>query len=353
MTTPLPYRDKPAYRADDDAGGDRDPDRGPDSDPGPDHLAAPGRGVCVVGLGLIGGSVLRAAVRSGRTAWGSTASEADATAAREDGFDVTSSVDEALARATMSDALVVLAVPLPAVDGVLRRVRRFAPRCRLTDVVSVKAPVVEAVARLVPGARYVGGHPMAGATTSGWAAGREDLFDGAAWVVAADEGLDLEVWADVAGLALAVGADVVPAAVDEHDAAVARISHLPHVLAAVLAATGAGGGPLALSLAAGSFRDGTRVAGSPPELVTAMCEGNRAALLAAVDDALGRLGAARGSLASTGGLAVTIRMGHEARRAFDEYAAPTVVADLTAPDALATLREFGRAGGRVVGLRPS
>jgi prephenate dehydrogenase len=294
--------------------------------------------------------VLRAAARAGRTVWGSTESAVDADAARTEGFEVASTVGEALTRAAGSDALVVLAVPLPALDGVLRRVRRFAPRCRLTDVVSVKAPVAETVARLAPRARYVGGHPMAGTTESGWAAGSADLFKGAAWVVAADEGLDLAVWADVAGLALAVGAVVVPAAIDEHDAAVARISHLPHVMAAVLAHVGASGGPLALSLAAGSFRDGTRVAGSPPELVTAMCEGNRVALLAAVDDALGRLGAARGSLASTGRLAATIRAGHQGRTALEEHTGPEVVPDLTVPDALARLRELGRMGGRVIGL---
>src|SRR5215217_6364712 len=220
---------------------------------------AEGRAVCVIGLGLIGGSVLRAAVCGGRTAWGSTTSTLDADTARAEGFDITATVDDALTRAAADDALVVLAVPLPAVDGVLRRVRRHAPQCRLTDVVSVKAPVAEAVAKLAPNTRYVGGHPMAGTAESGWAAGRADLFAGAAWVVAADEGLDLDVWADVARLALAAGAAVVPAAIDEHDSAVARISHLPHLLAAVLAAVGAEGDELALALAAGSFADGTRV----------------------------------------------------------------------------------------------
>ena len=309
-----------------------------------------GRAVCVIGLGLIGGSLLRAAARDGRVVWGTTESTVDADSAREDGYDIASTVDEALSRAATEDALVVLAVPLPAVDGVLRRVRRFAPGCRLTDVVSVKAPVAEAVSRLAPGVRYVGGHPMAGTAKSGWAAGSADLFGGAAWVVAADEGLDLEVWADVATLALATGAVVVPAAIDEHDAAVARISHLPHVMAAVLATVGAAGGPLAMALAAGSFQDGTRVAGSPPELVIGMCEGNRAALLAAVDDALGRLGAARGSLASTGGLAATIRAGHQGRNSLDDHQAAEVTADLTDHDALAKLRELGRTGGRVVAL---
>ncbi|MCX6467224.1 MAG: prephenate dehydrogenase/arogenate dehydrogenase family protein, partial [Pseudonocardiales bacterium] len=139
-------------------------------------------------------------------------------------------------------------------------------------------------------------HPMAGTSESGWAAGSATLFVDAAWVVAADDGLDLDVWRDVAELAWACGARVVPAAADEHDLAVARISHLPHLLAAVLAAVGAAGDDdLTLSLAAGSFADGTRVAGTRPELVLAMCEGNRDALLSAVDDALGRLGAMRGA----------------------------------------------------------
>ncbi|HET8640523.1 MAG TPA: prephenate dehydrogenase dimerization domain-containing protein, partial [Pseudonocardiaceae bacterium] len=131
---------------------------------------------------------------------------------------------------------------------------------------------------------------------------------------------------------------------------VARISHLPHLLAAVLATVGADGGALATALAAGSFRDGTRVAATRPELVAAMCEGNRAALLPVLDDALGRLGAARGSLASTGSLSATLRAGHEGRRSYDVFAGPELVADLSDPDVLVTLRELGRAGGRVTGL---
>ena len=310
------------------------------------------RDVCVVGLGLIGGSVLRAAAAAGRAVWGATASARDADAARAEGYDVLAP-DAALARAAERDALVVVAVPLPAVEEVLRRV---PDGVRLTDVVSVKGPVAEAVARVAPRARYVGGHPMAGTSASGWAAGRAGLFRDAAWVVAAEDGADVEVLADVVGLALDAGSHVVPTTAAEHDAAVARISHLPHVLAAVLACVGADGGPLALALAASSFGDGTRVAASDPDLVRAMCEGNRAALLTAVDDALGRLGAARGSLASTGGLAKTIDAGHRARLALHEAreaggsggAALTV--DLASPGALEALRALGSRGGRVVGL---
>ncbi|MFI9008830.1 prephenate dehydrogenase [Actinosynnema sp. NPDC053489] len=305
------------------------------------------RSVCVVGLGLIGGSVLRAAAAAGRVTWGATASTADAEAARQDGHDVVDLAD-ALERARARDALVVVAVPLPAVEEVLRALPEGV---RLTDVVSVKGPVADLVRRVAPHARYVGGHPMAGTSSSGWAAGRTDLFHDAAWVVTAEDDVDRDVLVDVLELALAAKAHVVPTTAAEHDAAVARISHLPHLLAAVLASVGADGGPLALSLAAGSFGDGTRVAGSRPELVRAMCEGNRSALLGAVDDALGRLGAARGSLASTGGLAKTIEAGHAARRALVEKPTLTdLTIDLTAPDARRSLRELGARGGRVVAL---
>jgi prephenate dehydrogenase len=310
------------------------------------------RAVCVVGLGLIGGSVLRAAVRAGRPAWGATTSPADAAAAAGEGHSVLPPA-EALAAAAERDALVVVAVPLPAVDEVLRLVASAAPNCLLTDVVSVKQPVAEAVARLAPAARYAGGHPMTGRSVSGWAAGSADLFDGAPWVVATDEETQPEAWRAAAELALDCGAHVVPTTGSEHDAAVARISHLPHLLAAVLAATGADGGTLALSLAAGSFTDGTRVAGTRAELVLAMCEGNRAPLLAAVDEALGRLGAARGALASTGGLAATVRAGNEARAALEDLRQAKreeVRIDLTDPEAFEDLRSLAAGGGRVLRL---
>ncbi len=179
----------------------------------------------------------------------------------------------------------------------------------------------------------------------------ESLFDGAPWVAVTDEDTEAEAWREAATLALDCGAHVVPTTAGEHDAAVARVSHLPHLLAAILAATGADGGPLALSLAAGSFTDGTRVAGTRPELVLAMCEGNREPLLDAVDDALGRLGAARGALASTGGLAATVRAGNAARAelmALRTGERGEVRIDLTDPEAFDDLRSLGAGGGRIL-----
>ena len=100
-------------------------------------------------------------------------------------------------------------------------------------------------------------------------------------------------------LALDCGAVVVPAKSDEHDAAAAGISHLPHLLAEALAIT-AGEVPLAFALAAGSFRDGTRVAGTAPDLVRAMCEANAEQLLPTLDRALELLHHTRQSLAENG-----------------------------------------------------
>jgi prephenate dehydrogenase len=310
------------------------------------------RPVCVIGLGLIGGSLLRAARTSGRRVWGAAASEEHVAAAAADGYPVEPTVEKALARAANEDAIVVLAVPLPAVEPVLRSVAVAAPECLLTDVVSVKGPVLAAVRRIVPNARFAGGHPMAGTADSGWwAAGSAGLFDKAAWVVTAEPDTCLETWRAAAELALDCGAQVVPTTAAEHDAAVARVSHLPHVLAAVLASTGAEAGPLALALAAGSFGDATRVAGSPVELVLSMCEGNRESLLAALDDALGKLGVARGALASTGALRATVESGNRGRSALIRYKRgdrTRTKLDLAAPDVLNELWDLGRRGGRII-----
>lgn len=311
------------------------------------------RAVCVIGLGLIGGSVLRAAVGAGRNAWGATTSEDDAATARADGFDVEPTVDDALRRAADEDALVVIATPLTALHDVLRRIAWNAPAAWLTDVISVKDPVDVDVRRLLPEARYAGGHPMSGTSASGWAAGSAELFSGAPWAVTIGEETSPEAWREAASLALDCGSRVVPTSPGEHDAAVARVSHLPHVLAAVLATVGSDGGPLALSLAAGSFRDGTRVSGSDPELVRAMTEGNRAALIDALDDTLGRLGAARGSLSSTGSLKSTVDAGHRARTDLDTLRATereSTSVPLTGKHAMRRLRELGDRGGHVVSL---
>ncbi|MFI6870850.1 prephenate dehydrogenase [Nocardia sp. NPDC050406] len=302
--------------------------------------------VCVLGTGLIGGSVLRAAFDAGYETWGFNRSEAGAKAARSDGFDVRSDVEAVLGRAADSDALIVIGVPMPALDAVLSDIRTFAPNCALTDVVSVKGPVAKTVHRHDLGAKYVGGHPMAGTSESGWAASTPTLFKGAAWAVSVDPGVHAEPWTQVARLALDCGAVVVPVLAAEHDRAVARISHLPHILAEALAIAGAGGGPLALGLAAGSFRDGTRVAATAPELVRAICEPNAEALLEVLDDSLRVLTAARDSLRDTDSIAQLAAAGHDGRNDYDTFQRWAITGITPGDhDWLAKLADAGRRGG--------
>lgn len=263
------------------------------------------RPVCILGLGLIGGSLLKDLAAAAHPVFGFNRSPSAVQAAAKAGYDVGNDLQATLQRAEAEGALIVLATPMPAIAGLLDAINETAPSCGFTDVVSVKAEVLNLVRERGMADRYVGGHPMAGTADSGWSASQEGLFRRAAWVVTFDHAAAgqasaswLSLWSDVVHLAGKVGAEVIPATVENHDAAVARVSHLPHVFAEALATVGDNGGALALSLAAGSFRDGTRVAGSAPSLVRAMCETNHAALLDALDEALAILIDARANLAA-------------------------------------------------------
>ena len=309
--------------------------------------------VCVLGLGLIGGSILRAATAAGRDAFGYNRSVEGAQAARFDGFDATTDITEALTRAADVGALIVLAVPMPALPMLLTHISESAPNCPLTDVTSVKSAVLDKVIAAGLQSRFVGGHPMTGTAHSGWAAGHTRLFAGAPWVISVDDHVDPAIWSMVMELALDCGSVVVPARSDEHDAAAAAISHLPHLLAEALAVT-ASEVPLAFALAAGSFRDGTRVAGSAPDLVRAMCEANSGQLLPAVDRAIELLTEARESLAHNNSVAELVEAGHAARTRYDSFSRPEIVTVFVgAENWRQELAAAGRAGGVIRSALPS
>ncbi len=278
------------------------------------------RPVCILGLGLIGGSLLRALADGGGAAYGYNRSTATVDDARAAGYDASGDLPQVLARAAGDDAVIVLATPVPALSAMVAAVAEHAPGCLLTDVVSVKEEVARIVAAGHPSGRYVGGHPMAGTAHSGWGATDPELFSGAMWMVSTDDGTDPEDWLQVAGIARRAGAFVVPAANDAHDRAVAAISHNPHLTAAVTATVGAGESALALRLAAGSFRDGTRVAGTAPELQRAMLEGNAMALLNTLSETIDRLVAARDALRDHCSVDVVVNDGHRARAAYEAIA---------------------------------
>lgn len=264
------------------------------------------RPVCILGLGLIGGSLLRDLHAANHPVFGYNRSRSGARSAVGEGFDVSADLEATLKRAAAEDALIVLAVPMTAVATLLDEIQAHAPHNGVTDVVSVKTAVYKEIKARNMQDQYVGSHPMAGTAESGWGASMTGLFKRAVWVVTFDHLFENEkvssrwvgIWKDVVQMALAVGAEVVPSRVTPHDAAAARVSHLPHILAETLAIVGDNGGALSLSLAAGSYRDSTRVAGTDPGLVRAMCEGNAPALLKALDEAMAILQEARDGLAA-------------------------------------------------------
>jgi prephenate dehydrogenase len=308
--------------------------------------------VCVLGLGLIGGSVMRAATAAGREVFGYNRSVEGVQGARFDGFDATENLDDALIRAADSEALIVLAVPVPALPILLSHIRDSTPHSRMTDVTSVKGAVLHDVKSYGLQARFVGGHPMAGTARSGWAAGTARLFVGAPWVVSVDDHVDPEIFTQVVSLALDCGAVVVPARSDEHDAAAASISHLPHLLAEALAVT-AGEVPLAFPLAAGSFQDATRVAATSPELVRAMCEANAEHLLPALDRTIELLGQARNTLATKGSVAELADAGHAARTRYDSFPRHEIAGIVVGePGWREELAAAGRAGGLIRSALP-
>lgn len=316
--------------------------------------------VAVIGLGLIGGSVLRALARSGHRVLGYDADPATRATARTAAartpsagrWQVASAVRDAVAGAD----LVVLAVPLPAVEGVLDELAVAGYAGLITDVTSVKGQVRDLVERRLRRgdarlAGFVGGHPMAGREVSGFAAADPDLFTGCAWVLCLEpETTSLDDWLDLADLVTRFGARAVPATADEHDRAVAVISHVPHLLAAALAATAATD-PLATTLAAGSFRDGTRVAASPPQLIAAMCGGNAAAAGPALDLVRAALDQARAALDAEDPIAALrpwLAPGTTARRAWP----PSAGEPVTAPAEPDALLRIGRAGGWITSVSP-
>ena len=252
--------------------------------------------VTIIGLGLIGASLGLALRRAGVRARGMDRSPAARRAALRCG--AVAAADGSPAAACRGAGMVVLCIPVQAVDGCLRR---LVPHLRrgavVTDACSVKAPVVAAARRRLPDpARFVGGHPMAGSERSGAAAASASLFRGRTVVLTPVRGTSPAALRAVESLWRMAGARMLRLTPSRHDDLVARVSHLPHALAAALTLSAlrpAG----AARVAAGSFRGATRVAASSPALWEGILFANRRPLATAAGE-LGRalaavVGAAR------------------------------------------------------------
>jgi prephenate dehydrogenase len=255
---------------------------------------APLRGpVLVIGCGLIGTSVGLALRHRGVTVHLRDEDPQVAATAADLGAGDTA--------APASDpAVVVVAVPPDHVGPVVVEALRTWPQAVVTDVGSVKTRPLEAVARATSDfSRYVGGHPMAGSERSGPLAASLDLFDGRVWAVTPHETAAAAAVEAVQSLARECGAEPVVMGPKQHDEAVARVSHVPHVLAVLAAARLEDAPGDHLQLSGQGIRDVTRIAAGDPRLWQQILSGNAPAVVRLLCDVRADLDRFIGELSSS------------------------------------------------------
>ena len=237
--------------------------------------------LAVVGVGLLGGSVAKAA-RARNLAREIIGIGRDAGRLRPALAD--GSLDEAttdLAAGVGGADLVVLATPVQTLERLLPAVwQAAASEALITDVGSTKASIVAAAERLVAARplAFVGSHPMAGSEQSGYAVARADLFQGATVIVTPTEFTEPRAVKSVTVFWEALGAHVAALDPRTHDRVVSAISHLPHLVAYALVEAAGRVEPSALDFAARGFKDTTRIAASDPDVWREIFLANRAAL---------------------------------------------------------------------------
>lgn len=228
--------------------------------------------VHIVGTGLLGTSIGLGLVNAGTTVTLEDQSPSRAALAAEYGAGtvVTPSVAHAGHRSVDVELVVVATPPDVTPDTVLAALQAY-PQAAVIDVASVKGMIVERVAALSesdPGVakRFVGTHPMAGRERGGPTNARVDLFTGRPWVITPVPETPGELVAAVASLIRTLGATVHTMSPDEHDQAVAVVSHLPQLVSSALAHQLEGASVDALALSGQGLRDMTRIAAGDHEL---------------------------------------------------------------------------------------
>ena len=260
----------------------------------------------IVGTGLIGGSV---ALALGEAGWHVTGFDIDAQRAeraREIGVIDAVGIDP-------EAELTVVAVPAGALEKEIRNALKQT-KGMVTDTGSVKAMV----ARSIDNPRFVPGHPMAGSEQDGVDGADQQIFEGAVWVLTPTEGTDDLGLRQLQTVLSSMGCDVVTMTPERHDALVAIVSHVPHLTAASLMCLAddraLDDAPL-LRLAAGGFRDMTRIAAGHPEIWLDICEQNSEAIVAVLDEFSDRISNVRSLVAEADrdGLTTVLSQARRAR----------------------------------------
>ncbi len=246
--------------------------------------------IAILGPGLLGGSIALAARARGGfgvSMWARRPEAVEEVARRQIADRATSDL-----RAAVADAsLIILCVPVGAMPALAAQIVDAIPAGAIvTDVGSVKESVcAELGAIFRPRGRFVGSHPMAGSDQTGIAFARADLFEDAAAIVTPDHSTDRDALAQVGEFWRLLGSRVLEVAPAEHDRIVALISHLPHLLAAVLVDTVASEDPAAFDFCGPGFRDTTRVASGPPAMWAEILRTNSTAVRAATEALIEKL----------------------------------------------------------------
>ncbi len=229
--------------------------------------------VLVIGSGLLGASLGLRLRELGCDVFLEDASPAAQALARDLG------AGEIAGEGMPEPVLVVVAVPPDvAAPVVVRALERF-PEAIVTDVASVKALVVDEVARSANAARYLGSHPMAGRERSGAIAADADLFAGRPWVLTPTEATGEGTLQALQQLALDVGSLPIVMSPSEHDRSVALVSHMPQLMSSLVAGALRGAPAEFLGLAGQGLRDTTRIARSDSALWATIVAGNAAAVV--------------------------------------------------------------------------
>jgi prephenate dehydrogenase len=251
--------------------------------------------VAIIGVGLIGGSVGLALRRRGLADEVVGIGRHEARLAEASRLGAIDMAATDLATGVERADVVVICTPVSRIARDVAEAAAHAPEgALLTDAGSTKRRIVEEVERDARAARaFVAAHPIAGSERQGAAYGRADLFENRACVLTPTPRTSPDRLARARAFWSALGCRLIEMGPGAHDDALARTSHLPHAVAAALAAAVP---PDALALAAGAYRDGTRVAGADAALWAAIFLANRAPVLHALDEFQTQLAAFRAAL---------------------------------------------------------
>jgi prephenate dehydrogenase len=247
------------------------------------------RSITIYGPGLLGGSLALAIQERlphcNLCFWGRRPTAADEVAAR--GITARFTTDPVAAAEGAS--LIILATPVTAMADLARQIAPVVGADAIvTDVGSVKGSVVSALAPIF-GSKFIGSHPMAGSEKAGIDTARGDLFERAVCLLTPTAETVASQLSELKEFWRLVGCRVLEFSPEEHDSKVARISHLPHLMACVTTLAALRGDASASACVANGFRDTTRVAGGDPGMWTGIALENRTAVLACVREAAATL----------------------------------------------------------------